>query len=754
MADRTLTINHADGGSETYTLKTEDVLGVREMSRGHIYNKSSVKAKSGDNYSVIPLSSDSFQFISTLALDPSDPAVGVPFFDSTPPLEVGPHQLSFIVVNNSNSPISGLRLSRRWPAINVYLTEGLNTFSFDLENSSTGVTPDLKFAADIGSSFDVTISDIKLVKNPETITVDRTPVAELRSILIDGQTIIINTAREGVRTLLVDGQTIAIDRTEEVLPLNLTEVAYEALNEYADRTYIVEGVGNYQGATPTEKVAWTYEASDIHVTKSGNDSTGDGSFENPYLTISKGYDVALSQNGGTVWVHGGTYAENNGSGYFLKASDNPANRLYIKGRPDQDVIMTNVSGAYVLRFNDASSNITFQGLEFKASSNVTAFFLTTGSSSQVDGFEFIECHFNDDQVTSTSLKIGSTSNLNNNVAVKRCSFTSDGDMSTEFKNCVGLRFIGNTFNIPNSTASFKAARILTGCSGDIFINNNTFTFNSGRAVSGETPFASLSKVYCKYNTVNASSGEGFLFNGGASDGTCELYINNNTIIASSHGIRVNEYVDKGEALNNTITSAGSIPFGFPTDGSHTGIVKDVIISNNSITSTGTLGHALLVGVNSENIIVLKNAADASNGGYYALVLKGNNHNVEFNTLTGGALTALYLKGASNSNVSSNTIIQDVPSSEGALNFAVDGTGAVSTNNTITKNVFNVSNGGKLHTWGSADLSTGNVVDFNTYNVADTATWGTMFGSTLNSLADVRASWASNYDVTTNDSNSV
>jgi len=31
MADRTLTINHADGGSETYTLKTEDVLGVRNM---------------------------------------------------------------------------------------------------------------------------------------------------------------------------------------------------------------------------------------------------------------------------------------------------------------------------------------------------------------------------------------------------------------------------------------------------------------------------------------------------------------------------------------------------------------------------------------------------------------------------------------------------------------------------------------------------------------------------------------------------
>jgi len=31
MADRTLTINHADGGSETYTLKTEDVLGVRSM---------------------------------------------------------------------------------------------------------------------------------------------------------------------------------------------------------------------------------------------------------------------------------------------------------------------------------------------------------------------------------------------------------------------------------------------------------------------------------------------------------------------------------------------------------------------------------------------------------------------------------------------------------------------------------------------------------------------------------------------------
>jgi hypothetical protein len=49
----------------------------------------------------------------------------------------------------------------------------------------------------------------------DTVTIDRTAPDLVRTIIADGQTITIDTTREGVRTLTVDGTEITIDRTEE-----------------------------------------------------------------------------------------------------------------------------------------------------------------------------------------------------------------------------------------------------------------------------------------------------------------------------------------------------------------------------------------------------------------------------------------------------------------------------------------------------------------------------------------------------------
>ena len=46
-------------------------------------------------------------------------------------------------------------------------------------------------------------------------------------------------------------------------------------------------------------------ASTINIANTGSDESGDGTFENPFLTIQKGVDVALSMD--TVFVYNGIY---------------------------------------------------------------------------------------------------------------------------------------------------------------------------------------------------------------------------------------------------------------------------------------------------------------------------------------------------------------------------------------------------------------------------------------------------------------
>ena len=766
MPNRTLTINNADGSSETYTINRDAFEGVRSMTREYVYPKTFASSSTGSGVTYNKIDEQTFSIVASN----STTNRFINFITAEDGLRVGRNRISFDLLLNSGSvsTLNGLYTDKDSDPSNggsfgnYSPTSGSNSLEVEIFDDGSGQSPRFMWTVKTGSTFDISVTNFKITYLDDPITVDRTPAPDVRTLTADGQVITIDTTKTGVRTLTIDGSEITIDRSDELGSTNLvlTEAEYEALTEYEDRTYTVSGVGTYQGAAVVDKEAWTYGPNDVHVTKSGHDflaflGSPAGSIDRPFLTISAAYNhVASTLNGGTIWVHEGTYAENTGNGYFLKGATNPTNRLYIKGRPDQNVTMTNVSGSYVLRFNGASSNITFQNIEFKAVSNVTNFLHSSGGSAQLNDFEFIECHFNDDQVTTTSLSFSATSLFNNNVAVKRCTFTSDGNMSTLFKRCVNLKFIGNTFNCPNASASFKAVRILTGCSGDIHVNNNTITVNAGDFVSQENAFTLATKLYVLNNIVVGVTSEGILVEGGTSGVDCEVYLNNNDITSTDFGIRVQQYVTKGEAKNNKITSSGAVPFGFPTDSADTGVVKDVIISDNEIYATGSGGHALLVSSNSQNISVLNNTSDASSGGSYALVLKGDGHTVTGNTFVGGYVNAMYIKGSSNSTVTSNTVTQNISSTNGTLSFSADaGSGLVSTNNTITGNTFNVSNNAKLHGWSASDISTGNVVDSNTYNITGTGEWGSMFNAAEFSLADVRDSWATNYDVTTNDSNS-
>lgn len=87
-----------------------------------------------------------------------------------------------------------------------------------------------------------------------------------------------------------------------------------------------------------------------HVAKTGNDSTGDGSSGNPYLTIQKGVDVALS-SGDIVSVHVGDYKE------YVASK---ANSVTVQAAGDGEASLR------AFRINN-HTGVTLSGLAFKNS---------------------------------------------------------------------------------------------------------------------------------------------------------------------------------------------------------------------------------------------------------------------------------------------------------------------------------------------------------------------------------------------------
>ncbi|MDG1903635.1 MAG: hypothetical protein P8I37_04655, partial [Schleiferiaceae bacterium] len=81
-----------------------------------------------------------------------------------------------------------------------------------------------------------------------------------------------------------------------------TGVTGDTVNIYSSGDYSV--TASLNGCSTTQNVQ-VYEP--IYVAKTGNNTTGDGSFSSPYLTIQKGIDVAIE--GQKIYVLPGTYSE-------------------------------------------------------------------------------------------------------------------------------------------------------------------------------------------------------------------------------------------------------------------------------------------------------------------------------------------------------------------------------------------------------------------------------------------------------------
>lgn len=486
--------------------------------------------------------------------------------------------------------------------------------------------------------------------------------------------------------------------------------------------------------------SYSFGANDILVDRTnGNDGTGDGSESNPYATIAKGLDEITSGN--TVWVKGGTYAENTGSGYLLVNSLSFAAETALRAVPGETVVITNVSGAYVFRTNTDIDNFTFRGITFRNANSVTYIFYLSKDSSN---FKIQDCRIEAQHSATYAIRDLGTVSGSASTTITNTAFTGPTN-GIQSLNTVGITLSNNYYE--KSTADPIFADLRAGCGGTIAITGNRS--NGGITTSGGSFDVSGTSLEISNNRINISDNNMDAINvrGGTSSNAITINVQNNLIESQDVGVIFYNYISSGTVSGNKI-HAGKNQAGFktglgiPIDGATpvTALVQSLTVANNEVRSDG--GHAFLMSINSANHTVTGNKFDASQGGDHALVIKGDGHTLTNNKSLGGTRTSYYLKGATNITTTNHVALQSVSSGNCIEVNPEDSTtpDTATANCSTTESAFIATNG-DLYTITSSDLTGSNVV-FNNNNliVKDSGAWGSLNGTTVTSLASVRLAW--------------
>lgn len=562
----------------------------------------------------------------------------------------------------------------------------------------------------------------------------------------------------GGEPLTAAGVFSAAGISSDAFPAFLTSAEFDDLTEYENKIYVVNGVGTYFGGRLMIREPVSFGGSDIHVAKTGDDSTGDGSEGNPYLTISKAWDSASTSGGITVWIHEGTYAENNGSGYFLKTAKAFTSEIVFRAVPGEKVIWTNASGAYVMRLNGSQQNVTFRDIEFRGTGAETDFVISTGTSNFTN-MKFVECRFIDTSDTLRSIRLAGLLQ-SSNFRVLRNEFRTNGPFTVFVQNTSDFRAVGNYYYSTDTTSRFVDGS--PGNDGDFYINSNVIDAGSASTSAYGVlldNFGGEGSVVFRGNKIE-TTGRGIIVQGGDGTNPFTIDLSNNLVLAGASGITLNHDVTGGTISRNRIHAGIGNPggngwtgLGCPADANTgEGNIESVTISDNYSRSDG--GHALLVSVNSDGIILSGNVADASNGADHAMVIKGANHVLTRNRTYGGFTSSLYLKGADDCTITGHWAEADSAASS-AFNWGIetDMASPTPTGNSVTDSVFVVKNGALFGASGATDIGSGNNVDRNAYTVAVGESWGSMNGVAVTSLAEVRTRWNGISGSTGKDANS-
>jgi Chlamydia polymorphic membrane protein (Chlamydia_PMP). len=331
---------------------------------------------------------------------------------------------------------------------------------------------------------------------------------------------------------------------------------------------------------------------DVYVSTTGNDTTGDGTKDNPYLTIQTGLNNVLE--GGTVHLQAGTYT---GTG---NVNLNIGTDVTIVGEsqtnttinaPDSSPIFTISAKVLIANLtltkgtdNVNSGAIYNERYAITTLSNCTFINNTAiygGAINNRDGaLNLNNCTFTDNHATYG----GAINNQNGDITLNNCSFTNNtaqygGAIYTTdggYTVSNGCNFTNNTAGYGGAINNYESNIALRGCNftnnsgnviynfyGTISTNSCNFTNNSGYAIYAKNCITALDVNNC--NFINNDGGAIYNSNGDTigTVNSCNFINNRDSALYNYYGtlnvyfctfIKNNAYSNGGAIYNNDIAT--------------------------------------------------------------------------------------------------------------------------------------------------------------------------------------------------------
>jgi hypothetical protein len=300
-----------------------------------------------------------------------------------------------------------------------------------------------------------------------------------------------------------------------------------------------------------------------YVRKTGNDTTGDGSSDNPWLTLAKAY--ASASAGDTIKVGDGTYQEDTSSlGYWylnrsfatavtIEAESGAAGAVYVQGSSHATYNTRIGQGTLIFNYINFTQRMVtnLHACTFTASASTTLTFNNCTFTIVADNATITQAFY-------ASLADGYTLN----VTFSHCTFTVTGTITTGQHDGCRLTLAGTTgvinATLTDCTATGRYALWINGCACAT-VTRGTYTGLTGTAIllgldaaSGAktSDHVTLTGVTAK---VTGSAGHGILVGNGCTHcivtycivNTCYDY----ALVLKEHG---------GTTVTNCLLHAGTV----------------------------------------------------------------------------------------------------------------------------------------------------------------------------------------------------